>query len=144
MAGTVTTPKVAVNCALFDEQGRLLLIRRKDNDLWAMPGGFMDLGEQVADAVRREVREETGLTIELGRLVGVYSRPQDSLYIHLGPEFQVVVLLFRGRILAGEFVENPETHGFEFFDPRALPKIVASHRQRIDDLLADSPQVFIR
>jgi ADP-ribose pyrophosphatase YjhB (NUDIX family) len=144
MVWTVTTPKVAVNCGLFDDHGRLLLIRRKDNDLWAMPGGFVDLGEQIADAVRREVREETGLTIEVTRLVGVYSHPRDSLYIHLGPEFQVVVLLFRGRILSGEFEENPETHGFEFFDPRALPKIVATHQQRIQDLLADAPEVFIR
>jgi ADP-ribose pyrophosphatase YjhB (NUDIX family) len=144
MAWTVTTPKIAVNCGLFDDEGRLLLIRRKDNGLWALPGGFMDLGEQVRDAVLREVREETGLTIEVDRLIGVYSHPQDSLYIHLGPEYQVVVLLFRGRIVTGEFEENPETHAAQFFDPQLLPELVAPHRQRIADLLADSPEVCVR
>jgi ADP-ribose pyrophosphatase YjhB (NUDIX family) len=140
----IVTPKVAVNCALFDDRGRLLLIRRKDNGLWALPGGFVDLGEQVLDAARREVKEETGLTVEVERLVGVYSHPDDSLYIHLGPDYQVVVLVFRGRILGGAFVENEETHGFEFFDTGSLPEIVPTHRQRIDDLLADRPEVVVR
>jgi len=140
----LVTPKVAVNCALFDDRGRLLLIRRKDNGLWALPGGFMDLGEQVLDAVRREVLEETGLEIEIGRLVGVYSHPQDSLYIHQGPEYQVVVLVFRGRILGGAFVENEETHGFELFDTASLPDLMPTHRKRVADLLADRPEVLVR
>ena len=71
------TPKVAVNCALFNEADHILLVQRKDNNLWCMPGGFMDLGEQV-------------------------------------------------------------------FDVNDLPPIVESHRQRIADVLANAPDVFIR
>jgi len=140
----IITPKVAVNCALFDNQGRILLVQRKDNDLWCLPGGLMELGEQVRDAVLREVREETGLEVEIMRLTGVYSHPGDSLYIHRGPQWQLVVLVFLGRILGGEFAENAETYGYRFFDPDDLPSLVESHRQRIRDVLAHSPDVFIR
>jgi len=140
----VITPKVAVNCALFNAQGHILLVQRKDNNLWCMPGGLMELGEQVRDAVLREVKEETGLSIELVRLFGVYSHPNDSLYIHLGPQYQIVVLAFLGHIIGGEFQENPETHGTQFFDIDNLPPLVESHRRRIADVLADRPDVFIR
>jgi hypothetical protein len=54
------------------------------------------------------------------------------------------VLVFRGRSLGGVFVENEETHGFEFFDTASLPEIVPTHRQRIDDLLANRPEVVVR
>lgn len=138
------TPKVAVNCALFDEAGRILLVKRKDNNLWCMPGGLMDLGEQVAQAAAREVKEEAGLDVEIVRLTGVYSRPDDSLYIHLGPQYQMVVFVFLGRITGGAFKENSETYGYNFFDANTLPPLVESHRQRIADVLAGQPEAFIR
>ncbi len=56
-------------------EGRLLLMQRSDNGHWGLPGGFVELGESVAQATRREVAEETGWQIELGRLIGVYSDP---------------------------------------------------------------------
>jgi ADP-ribose pyrophosphatase YjhB (NUDIX family) len=129
---------------LLNEEGQVLLVKRKDNELWALPGGFMDLGEQVRDAVLREVKEETGLAIEIVRMTGVYSHPHDSIYIHLGPKFQVVVLVFLGRILEGIFEDNPETGGFDFFSTDALPRLVKSHSQRIQDALQDKPDVFLR
>lgn len=138
------TPKVAVNCALVNDQHQILLVKRKDNDLWCLPGGLMDLGERVQDAVLREVKEETGLTVEIVRLTGVYSDPNDSIYIHLGPQYQIVVLVFLGRITGGKFVENPETYGFQFFEVNELPPLVDSHHQRIADVLVNAPDVFIR
>jgi len=138
------TPKVAVNCALFNERGQILLVQRKDNDLWCLPGGLMDLGERVQEAALREVKEETGLTVEIVRLAGVYSDPGDSIYIHLGPQYQIVVLLFQGRIIGGEFQENPETYGFQFFAANDLPPLIHSHYQRIADVLANAPDAFIR
>lgn len=140
----VITPKVVVNCALFNDKNQILLVKRKDNDLWCMPGGFMELGEQVRDAVLREVKEETGLTAEIIRMTGVYSHPNDSLYIHLGSQYQIVALVFLGRVVEGEFEENPETYGFRFFDIDSLPPLVESHRQRIADALENAPDVFIR
>lgn len=73
-----TTPALTVDCVIFDPQGRVLLIRRKNDPFkgaYALPGGFVDIGETVEDGCRREVREETGLEVSALRLVGVYSDP---------------------------------------------------------------------
>ncbi|WP_273846381.1 NUDIX hydrolase [Rubrobacter calidifluminis] len=72
------TPKLTVDVVIPDRDGRVVLIRRANEPFrgrWALPGGFVDVGETVEQAARREVREETGLEVELERLVGVYSEP---------------------------------------------------------------------
>jgi 8-oxo-dGTP diphosphatase len=69
-------PKLAVGTIIRDEAGRILLIRRAIEPgygRWVFPGGFVERGEQVEDAARREAREESGFDVRLGRLVGVYS-----------------------------------------------------------------------
>jgi ADP-ribose pyrophosphatase YjhB (NUDIX family) len=59
------------------EDGRLVLVRRQDDQSWGLPGGVVDWGEDIATTLHRELREETGLqVIQIGRLVGVYSSPQ--------------------------------------------------------------------
>ena len=59
---------------------------------------FTILGEQVHDAMLREVHEETGLSVTLLRLSGIYSHPNDSIYLHLGPQYHVVALVFVGTV----------------------------------------------
>ncbi len=59
---------------IFDEQRRVLLCHREDLDVWNLPGGRVDSGEMPTDAVLREVMEESGLEVEVGRLVGVYGK----------------------------------------------------------------------
>ena len=66
-------PTYGVEIAVFDA-GKVLLIKRRDFQVWALPGGGIDAGESVAQAAVRETREETGLEVELQHLVGVYSR----------------------------------------------------------------------
>lgn len=61
--------------AIFDEHDRLLLLKRKDNDKWTMPGGTMDFGESLTDCAIREVKEETGLNIAIVDVVGIYTDP---------------------------------------------------------------------
>jgi 8-oxo-dGTP diphosphatase len=76
--GLPPTPALTVDCVIYDPQGRVLLIRRKNQPFkgaYALPGGFVDIGETVEAGCRREVREETGLDVEELRLVGVYSDP---------------------------------------------------------------------
>jgi 8-oxo-dGTP diphosphatase len=73
------TPLLAVDCVAFGEGGQVLLIRRKHPPFqghYALPGGFVEIGETVEDAARRELEEETGVKAGRLRLVGVYSDPK--------------------------------------------------------------------
>jgi ADP-ribose pyrophosphatase YjhB (NUDIX family) len=65
----------AASAVVVDDAGRLILQRRSDNDLWALPGGAMEIGESVAGTVVREVREETGLDVRPEYVIGVYTDP---------------------------------------------------------------------
>jgi 8-oxo-dGTP diphosphatase len=72
------TPALTTDCVVFDARGRVLLIRRKNAPFvggYALPGGFVDIGEHIEDACRRELNEETGLKVGDLRLIGVYSDP---------------------------------------------------------------------
>ena len=60
---------------VVNDQNEILMIRRTDNDNWAVPGGGMDLGESITDAAVRETKEESGITCEITGLVGIYTNP---------------------------------------------------------------------
>lgn len=68
------TPKVGADAAIFDAQGRILLMERADGSGWCLPCGWIDPNERPVDAAVREVREETGLEVEVTGLVGVFTR----------------------------------------------------------------------
>ena len=75
---TPKTPLLAVDCVVFDPEGRVLLVRRKFPPFqgqYALPGGFVEIGETVEEGARRELMEETGVRAGALRLVGVYSDP---------------------------------------------------------------------
>jgi 8-oxo-dGTP diphosphatase len=126
--------RVAVSALIFDGE-RILLAQRRDIDWWNLPGGGMEAGETVEEAVCREVEEETGLLVSIERLVGVYSKPQK----------QEVVLTFRCRIEGGELTATEESRECRFFVSSVLPpNTLPKHRQRIADALLDQPQAIIR
>lgn len=146
---------LSVSALVF--RGReLLLMRRSDNGYWSLPGGFVEIGESVSDAARREVLEETGFTVELGRLVGVYSEPASQVVDYgrrkgAGPDggdrrIHVVNLCFAARALAeGRATTPEETLEIGFFDPRALPEpLVPIQRVRIEDGLAGREAASVR
>ena len=103
-----------VACAIpWDGEGRIWLLRRGLNPgggLWTFPGGFVDLGESVEDAAHRETMEEIGIEIELGALVGVYSREDD----------RVVLVAFEATAL-GRPSTSPEATEVRAFSPDELP-----------------------
>jgi 8-oxo-dGTP diphosphatase len=126
--------RIGVFALIFDE-GRVLLGHRRDIDWWNLPGGGMEAGETVDEALCREVREETGLEVEVERLVGVYSKPQK----------QEVVLSFCCRVVGGTLQETEETQESRYFEPDALPtNTLPKHRQRIEDALLNQPSAILR
>jgi ADP-ribose pyrophosphatase YjhB (NUDIX family) len=130
----------SVTAAIRDDQGRLLLIHKIDNDFWALPGGAMDLGESIADAAVREVAEETGLTVEITGLVGIYTDPGHVMAYDDGEVRQQFSVCFHARRIAGEPREDgTETKAARWVDVDAVPElsIHPSMRQRINDALAE-------
>jgi ADP-ribose pyrophosphatase YjhB (NUDIX family) len=138
-ASDPTDIRLSVSAVVWQGEGalrRLLLMRRSDNGHWGLPGGYVEAGESVEDAVAREVFEETGVRIEVGRLVGVYSDPKRQV-IEYGPGRRVhaVNLCFEARAVGqGEATTPDETLELGYFPPEALPSpFVPIHTIRIDD-----------
>jgi len=128
------TFRIGVYAVIFNE-GRVLLAHRRDIDWWNLPGGGMETGETVEEAMRREVREETGLEVEIEHLIGVYSKPQK----------QEVVLTFRCRVTGGLLSATEESRECRFFLPDALPEnTLPKHRQRVEDALLNQPHAIVR
>jgi ADP-ribose pyrophosphatase YjhB (NUDIX family) len=128
------------------EPDRILLMRRSDNEHWGLPGGYVEPGESVQSAAQREVREETGYEIEVGRLVGVYSDPRVQV-IDYGGGRRVHAINLCFEAVAGtqrELGTPDETLEWGFFAVDALPKpFVPIHAVRVSDAAARG-EAFVR
>ena len=121
------TPFVAAEAAVFRE-GRILLIRREDNGLWAMPGGATEVGETWAESVERELREETGVQGTATGLLGVF----DSRLWRSRAKQQIYVAVWLVELDEQQIpVAGPETTGVGFFAEDALPDLSPGHKQRV-------------
>ncbi len=136
----------SVAAIIFDDSGRVLLHQRGDNGYWGLPGGGVELGETVAEAVIREVAEETGYTVEIVRLVGVYSDPSHTVVRYAdGNAVQYVSSLFECRITGGAPLLSDETLALDWCAPDALPaEFVPNHRVRLADALMGQAAAFYR
>jgi 8-oxo-dGTP pyrophosphatase MutT (NUDIX family) len=125
----------AVSAVVADPGGRLLLQRRTDNQLWSVPGGAVELGESVLGALRREVLEETGLEVEVDRLIGVYSSPDYLVAYDDGEVRQQFSLAFACHITGGSIQTSSETMDVQWFPPDDLANLnlSAGAARRIDD-----------
>ncbi|MDL4820143.1 NUDIX domain-containing protein [Actinomadura opuntiae] len=93
----------SVNVVVANDNGEILMIRRTDNDNWAVPGGAIDLGESVAQAAIRETKEETGVDCEIIGLVGIYSDPKHLIHYTSNDEVrQEFSILLTARPIGGE------------------------------------------
>ena len=108
-------PKVAA-ASIIEREGKVLMVKRAIEPgygLWSIPGGYVDRGEVVEEAAVREVWEETGLEVEIQRMVGLFSE-------HGHP---VVVAVFAAREVGGNLKAGTETLELGFFSPDGLPDL---------------------
>ena len=135
------------NGIVFNEAGDVLLQKRADNGWWALPGGWLDPGESVAQGAVREVLEETGLRVSVKRLVGIYSDPRGYTIMSYpdGPTVQFVTIALECEWESGELQISDESTDIGFFPVDAMPEeTLMGHRLRIEDTVARADQPFIR
>jgi len=111
-------------CLIFNKEGRVLLQRRDDDNLWGNPGGSVDLGETIYDTVIREVLEETGLEIYEGdlELFNIYSGEDQHHIYSNGDELYGVNIVFKTNKYSGHLeARDGESKELKFFDIKDIP-----------------------
>jgi 8-oxo-dGTP diphosphatase len=123
-------PVPAAGCVV-EREGRVLLARRRHPPFaghWYFPSGFVEYDEDVEATAAREIEEETGLRVEVGRVFGVYSYFDD-------PRKNGIIILFQSTIVGGELRAGDDASDVAFFPPDGLPEPIgfASHRRALRD-----------
>ena len=125
-------PALTVDTIIL-EDNKIILIKRLNNpfkDHWAIPGGCVEYGEKVEDAAVREAKEETGLDIELTKLVGVYSDPNRD------PRGHTVTVVFLSKIIGGTLKSDSDAKDAKFIDIKELKNMELAFDH--DEILKDS------
>lgn len=127
-----TTPLLTVDCVVVDKEGRVLLIRRGRPPFeghYALPGGFVDVGETVEDAARRELLEETGVSVKKIELIGVYSDPDRD------PRGHTCSVAYLARVKSAKAVAGDDAAAAEWLDIKKGTKLAFDHRKIVADAL---------
>lgn len=128
-----------------DEHGRVLMIHKTDNGLWALPGGGHEPGESIADTVVREVREETGYDVEVETITGTYTNPSHVMAYDDGEVRQQFSIAFRARLVGGSARTSSESRRVAWFSPDEIAQLNVhpSMRLRIEHALRGADRPFI-
>jgi ADP-ribose pyrophosphatase YjhB (NUDIX family) len=129
----------SVNVVVVNDAGEILMIRRTDNENWAVPGGAIDLGESVAQAAVRETREESGIECEITGIVGIYSDPKHViLYTSNGEVRQEFSIVLTARPVSGQPTPSSESSEVRWVKITMVREYTMdrSMRIRINDYLA--------
>lgn len=136
----------SVNVAVTNDAGQLLLIRRSDNDNWALPGGAVDLGESLAQAAIRETREESGIDCEITGLSGIYTDPGHvMLYTSNGEVRQEFSIVLAARATGGKPTPSSETSEVHWavLDSLAAYQMDPSMRMRVGHFAEQREQPYL-
>ena len=126
------TPKVAVGAAVGNDEGEILLVQRADSGIWLYPTGWADVGYSAAEVVVKEVQEETGIEVEVVRLIAVL----DGLRVGIS-RIPLYSLVFQCRAIGGELQAHPlECADVGWFAPGALPAPMAGLERWGDQIFA--------
>ncbi|WP_369201691.1 NUDIX domain-containing protein [Streptomyces sp. PU-14G] len=122
---------VAASAVVTDEHGRILLQRRTDNDLWALPGGGMEMTDSLPGTAVRETKEETGLDVKITGLVGTYTDPRHVIAYSDGEVRRQFNVCFTARVVGGELAMSNESKELRFVAPEDIEALPVHHTQRL-------------
>ncbi|WP_282156067.1 NUDIX domain-containing protein [Cytobacillus gottheilii] len=137
----------AVSAVILSEDGnKILLQERVDNGKWSLPGGQVDPGESVEEAVKREVSEETGIDIEVLKMIGVYSDPNHVISYSDGEIRQQFSICFLCKALTSELAVSHESKRVSYLllDQLHTLNMHITQKIRIEDALKNQAEAFIR
>lgn len=130
-APTPNSLVVAASAVVTDDEGRILLQRRRDNDLWALPGGGMDMADSLPGTAVRECKEETGLDVEITGLVGTYTDPRHIMAYADGEVRRQFNVCFAARIIGGRLRISDESTELRFVAAHEIDALSMHHTQRL-------------
>jgi 8-oxo-dGTP diphosphatase len=125
------SPKLTADGAVLIDN-KILLIKRKNDPYkgkWALPGGFVEYGEKVEDAVVREVLEETGIKSTIKDLIGIYSDPNRD------PRGHTITVVYLLKKEGGVLIPEDDAVDAKFFDINNLPELAFDHEVIIRDII---------
>lgn len=122
---------VAASAVVTDDSGRILLQRRRDSGLWALPGGGMEMDDSLPGTAVREVKEETGLDVEITGLVGTYTDPRHVIAYTNGEVRRQFNVCFTARIVGGTLAISDESTELRFVPPQDLAGLPMHHTQQL-------------
>jgi 8-oxo-dGTP diphosphatase len=121
-------PWLTTDAAIEYPDGRVVLVKRGNQPfqgMWALPGGFVEWGEAVGEACVREVKEECGIDVELGEIVGVYSDPKRD------PRGHTASVVFRAKYVSGELMGGDDAAQAKLFSREELRGIELAFDHRL-------------
>lgn len=139
--------RLGCSAVIFDEsREKVLLTKRADNGLWCLPSGGVEPGESVEETIVREVWEETGLTVRVLRLIGVYSDPNSLVVYDEHTAVQIVALSFEAEIVSGEPGLSNETIDWGYYSLDEIDELdmLLNHHTRIKDAFSKQREAFVR
>lgn len=132
------TPIVQIATVIVEAPGGEILLQRRDDDLWALPGGTVQLGEGIEETALSDVREQTGFEIQLAGLVGIYTGPEHIIAGDDGQLHQEFFICFSATLASGRSALSRGSHDLTFVTPDQLTRhsMDSMTRQCIDDYLS--------
>jgi 8-oxo-dGTP diphosphatase len=137
----------AVAAAIFNDNGEVLLQKRKDVNKWCIISGHVEFGETIESAILREIEEETNSKANIVRLIGVYSSPVSQTYNYKNRTVQYITSYFEAKLTSdiNPNFSNNETQELRFFKPDNLPDDFALiNANWLTDALNKEEMVFVR
>lgn len=141
------TPVIEAGVAFVVRQddGQVLLHKREEEDGWSPPSGTLRGGEKIGAALGREIEEETGLVVEMVRLVAIHSDPEHQVIRTIdGQLTHFITCVFTCRRTGGELRPNGEAPEWDWFHPQKLPPLTDFGRAYLEDALSDQDEVVVR